>query len=123
MNALQPAIGSAIRLDLRALDSLISRLNERGYQVIGPTLKDAAISYGPIRATIDLPAGWTAEQTAGSYRLKRRSDGALFGYATGPKSLKNFLHPSEIKLLAAERSAARGDERAGESSLRKRSWP
>jgi len=104
MNALQPAIGSAVRMDLRALGSLISAMNNRGYQVIGPTLRDSAISYGPISGINDLPAGWTTEQTPGSYRLKQRSDAALFGYATGPKSLKNFLHPPEVKLLTAERT-------------------
>ncbi len=79
-------------------------MDRRGYQVIGPTLQDSAISYGPIHRAEDLPTGWTSEQRPGSYRLQRRTDGALFGYATGPKSLKNFLHPSEIKLVAAERS-------------------
>jgi len=104
MNALRPAIGSAVRMDCHALGSLISAMNNRGYQVIGPTLKDSAISYGPIRGIDDLPAGWTAGQSPGAYRLKRRSDGALFGFAAGPKSLKNFLHPAEMQLLTAERT-------------------
>jgi len=79
-------------------------MQSRGYEVIGPTIKDAALSYGPIHGIDDLPIGWTSEQEAGSYRLKRRTDGAIFAYASGPKSLKNFLHPSEIKLLTAEKS-------------------
>ena len=79
-------------------------MNRRGYQVIGPTLKDSVISYGPIRGLEDLPQGWTSDQSPGSYRLRKRADDALFGYATGPKSLKNFLHPAEIKLVAAERN-------------------
>src|SRR5579864_7010791 len=104
MNARHPDLGSAVRIDLDALGVLISAIDRLGYQVIGPSLRDSAISYGPIHGIEDLPSGWTAEQGPGSYRLKRRTDGALFGYATGPKSLKNFLHPAEIKLLAAARS-------------------
>lgn len=104
MNALRPATGTAVRMDYHALGSLISVLRNRGYQVIGPTLKDSAITYGPIEGLDDLPAGWTTEQARGSYRVKPRPDGALFGFAVGPKSLKNFLHPSEIKLLSAERT-------------------
>ena len=104
MNAQRPVIGSAVRIHRNALQALISEMDQRGYEVLGPTIHDSAISYGPIHAIEDLPEGWTSEQAPGSYRLKRRTDGALFGYATGPKSLKNFLHPSEIKLFTAERT-------------------
>jgi ferredoxin len=103
MNTPRPAIGSAVRIDRDGLGALISSIGQRGYQVIGPTLNDSVISYGPIHGLDDLPCGWTAEQAPGLYRLKRRNDDALFGYATGPRSLKNFLHPSEIKLMTAER--------------------
>ena len=104
MNVQRPVIGSAVRIHRNALQALISEMDQRGYEVLGPTIHDSAISYGPIHAIEDLPEGWTSEQAPGSYRLKRRTDGALFGYATGPKSLKNFLHPSEIKLFTAERT-------------------
>jgi formate hydrogenlyase subunit 6/NADH:ubiquinone oxidoreductase subunit I len=40
-----------------------------------------------------LPAGWTDHQEAGRYRLERRDDAALFGFAVGPQSWKRFLHP------------------------------
>ena len=104
MNVRQPAVGAAVRIDRDALEALISAMNRRGYQVIGPTLKDSVITYGEIRGLEDLPQGWTSDQSPGSYRLRPREDHALFGYASGPKSLKNFLHPSEIKLVAAERN-------------------
>src|ERR1700683_2924608 len=102
MNAERPAIGSAVRIHRNALHALISGMEHRGYEVIGPSIHDSSISYGPIHAIEDLPEGWTSKQLPGSYRLERRTDGALFGYATGPNSLKNFLHPSEVKLFTAE---------------------
>ncbi len=104
MTAQQPAIGSAVRIDCQAFGLLIAAMHRRGYQVIGPTIKDFAITYGPIESIDDLPIGWTAEQGPGSYWLQHRSDAALFGYANGPKSLKNFLHPSEIKLFTAQKN-------------------
>ena len=52
----------------------------------------------------DLPVGWTDEQEAGRYRLRRRNDEALFGYVVGPQSWKKYLHPAEVRLLTAERS-------------------
>ncbi|HET6414047.1 MAG TPA: 4Fe-4S dicluster domain-containing protein [Anaeromyxobacter sp.] len=88
------------------LDRLTGTLARRGYQVIGPTVRDGAIVYDRIGSADDLPVGWTDEQGPGRYRLKRRTDGALFGYAAGPTSLKNHLHPSEVRMLAAERCKA-----------------
>ena len=64
-------------------------------------MKEGAICYAPIDGIDDLPIGWTSEQGPASYRLKRRTDAALFGFANGPNSLKTFIHPSEIKLFSA----------------------
>jgi ferredoxin len=91
-------------MDVPTLGLLIDAIRQRGYQVIGPVLRDGAICYGPIDNVADFPAGWTSEQNAASYRLKQRSDNALFGYATGPNSMKDFLHVSEIQMFTAERT-------------------
>lgn len=85
------------------LSLLIAALLRRDYEVIGPVVRDGAIVYDSIERTKDLPAGWTDEQERGRYRLKRRDDGALFGYAVGPQSWKKYLHPSNIRLWSAER--------------------
>ena len=86
----------------RLLDALI----KRGYQVLGPTVRDGAIVYDEVKFAADLPVGWTDEQEAGRYRLRRRGndDQALFGYVVGPQSWKKYLHPAEVRLLSAERS-------------------
>jgi ferredoxin len=85
------------------LDALIGQLAARGYRVIGPTIRDAAIVFDDIAGIADLPAGWTDEQDGGHYRIKPRTDGALFGYAVGPHSWKKFLHASHIRLWHAAR--------------------
>jgi hypothetical protein len=90
-------------LPVKELGRLITALVHREYEVIGPVMRDGAIVYGRIEGVEDLPAGWTDEQDAGRYRLKRREDGALFGYAVGPQSWKKYLHPSNIRLWSAER--------------------
>ena len=64
-----------------ALQTLLEVLKRRGYRVIGPTLRDKAIVYDDIAAVADLPKGWSDEQDGGHYRLKKRDDEALFGYA------------------------------------------
>jgi len=85
------------------LGKLIGALAQKGYEVVGPTVPDGAIVYGHVESVEDLPAGWTDEQEAGRYRLKRREDQALFGYAVGPQSWKKYTHPAEVRLWAAER--------------------
>ena len=72
------------------VDALIKGLAGRGYRVLGPTVRDGAIVYDDIDGIADLPAGWTDEQDGGSYRLERRDDDALFGYAVGPHSWKTL---------------------------------
>ncbi len=90
-------------LTLQQLEQLIPALHKRSYQVIAPIIRDGAIVYDLVQGLSDLPAGWTDEQEAGGYRLRRRDDKALFGYVVGPQSWKKYLHPAEVCLLRAER--------------------
>jgi ferredoxin len=90
------------------IDALLDGLIRRGYTVLGPTIRDDAIVYDEITATCDLPVGWTDEQDAGHYRLRRRDDDALFGYAVGPHSWKRYQLPPELRLWRA-----RVDEQGG----------
>lgn len=83
--------------------SLLDALGRRGYRVVGPTLRDGAIVYDALASVDDLPVGWTDTQDGGTYRLSRRADQALFGYAVGPQSWKQFLHPPRLRLWQAQR--------------------
>ena len=95
--------GAHVRLPVNRIGQLIQYLARRGYEVLGPTIRDGAIVYDRIETVDELPRGWTDEQNPGQYRLKPRQDGALFGYAVGPHSWKKYLHPADIKLFEAER--------------------
>lgn len=87
-----------------ALDVLLNSLRQRGYQLIGPTVRDQAILYDEIRGTQDLPIGVGDEQSGGRYRLRRRNDQALFGYVVGPQSWKKYLFPPRQRLLQITRN-------------------
>jgi ferredoxin len=91
-------------VDLVGLQKLFDRLIQQGYTLVGPTVKDHAIVYDEIASIDDLPVGWTDEQEAGRYRLARRTDNALFGFAVGPQSWKRFLHPPKQKLFQSIRA-------------------
>jgi formate hydrogenlyase subunit 6/NADH:ubiquinone oxidoreductase subunit I len=114
-------------VECQQLGQLFESLKKHGYQVIGPTVRDGAIVNDSLNSPEDLPAGWTDEQEPGKYRLAprrdeapssyvsggrvyftisalaRRKDEALFGYAAGPQSWKNYLHPAVRRLWSAKR--------------------
>ena len=73
----------------------------------GPVREQATV-YDEIHSVGDLPVAWTDRQDGGSYRLQRRDDEALFGYAVGPHSWKQYQLPPGVKLWEA-----RVDERGG----------
>ena len=98
------ALGAKVLIDPQGLQALIGTLVGAGFQVLGPTVRDGAIVYDEVTGLGDLPAGWTDQQDAGRYRLERRDDGALFGFAVGPHSWKQFLHPPVMRLWTARRS-------------------
>ena len=96
-------VGTLRMLEGASLDRLFGALSKRGYRLLGPAVREGAIVFDEINSAADLPAGWTDEQEGGTYRLKKRSDDALFGYAVGPHSWKKFLHPPAERLWQADR--------------------
>ncbi|MFZ0889000.1 MAG: hypothetical protein WA005_11150, partial [Candidatus Binataceae bacterium] len=87
------------------LSSLLAALRRLGYEMVGPMVRDGAIAYDEIQSADQLPAGWTDVQDAGSYRLRRRDDAAIFGFAVGPHSWKKFLVPPTLRLWSGRRDA------------------
>jgi len=98
------AAGPPLALPAEALSVLIDTLQQRGYEVVAPVLRDSAIVFSPIESIADLARGWTVETAPGSYRLQRRGDAAWFSGPVGPASLKPFFHPSETVLFTADRA-------------------
>lgn len=90
-------------LEASQIGKLLEAVRRKGYEIIGPTVRDGAIVYDRLESVKDLPAGWTDDQEPGRYQLKRRNDEALFGYAVGPQSWKRYLHPADVRLWSAER--------------------
>jgi formate hydrogenlyase subunit 6/NADH:ubiquinone oxidoreductase subunit I len=97
------APGAKLAIGPEVLNGLIAALAERGYRVIAPTMRNGAIVYDTVTRLDELPLGWTDRQDGGRYRLERRADAAVFGYAVGPHSWKQFLHPPAELLWRARR--------------------
>ncbi len=90
-----------------SLDALLGVLRGRGFTVIGPTVREGAIVYDRVSSADEMPRGLSDEQDGGTYRLVRRDDDALFGYAAGPQSWKRYLHPPKDRAFGrAQRRTA-----------------
>jgi ferredoxin len=98
-------MGHAQLLDLDGLQGLIDALAARGYRVIGPTVRGSAIVHAPITSIDELPRGWGDEQESAHYRLRRRDDDALFGFAASPQAAKQVLFPADELLWRGRRAA------------------
>src|SRR5512132_1830232 len=83
------------------LGALLDTLWQRGYTVIGPTVRSQSVVYDEVRSAGDLPAGWVDEQDGGTFRLQRSGDEALFAHTVGHDSLKRFLFPPELRVWRA----------------------
>jgi sulfhydrogenase subunit beta (sulfur reductase) len=94
-------MATSVVIERGDFDALLGALQRRGHTIIGPTIRDGAIIYDEVGCAAELPIGWTDEQDGGHYRLRRRDDKALFGYAVGPHSFKQFQLPAEVKLWEA----------------------
>lgn len=92
------------RIDSQTLGVLIGLLRKDGFRVLGPTVRDHAIVYDEIRSYEDLPIGWSDVQNNASYKLTPTEWKSLFGYAVGPHSWKQFLFPSETRVVHSHRS-------------------
>ena len=91
-------------IGLDGLQALIDVLLARGYTVVGPTVRSGAIVNAPIQGIDDLPRGWGDEQDAAHYRLRRRDDDALFGFAAGAQSAKPVFFPTDEVLWRGRRT-------------------
>lgn len=97
--------GDRVLLPVDRLTELIAALRARGFEVIGPRVRDGAVMHEEVRSADDLPRGVGDAQEPGRYRLTSRDDGALFGHRPGPQTWRHALHPQRQKLLESRRTA------------------
>ncbi len=90
-------------VELNDLQGLIDALQTGGFTVIGPTVRDGAITFDTLSSVDELPRGWTDVQEAGSYGIRQSGDDALFSFTVGPHSWKKFLFPARHRLFAARK--------------------
>jgi sulfhydrogenase subunit beta (sulfur reductase) len=86
------------------LGLLFEVLRSKGYELIGPRVRQGAVVLDGLATPEDLPIGWTDRQDGGTYRLDRGPGSALFEYGVGQDSWKKFFFPPVVRLWDARRS-------------------
>lgn len=94
---------SPVVLDRDGLAALLSALVADGHTLLGPTATEDAIVIDAITGQGDLPAGVGDEQAPARYRLRRRDDRALFGFAVPAQGWKRALFPPHAELVRIRR--------------------
>ncbi|NKB81350.1 MAG: sulfite reductase subunit A [Nitrospirales bacterium] len=82
---------------------LLIALKQAGYQILGPVVRDGAITWGEIAKVDDLPIGWHDHQQPGQYRLEQKGTQRFFDVVHGPESLKRETFVLREPLLTIER--------------------
>jgi sulfhydrogenase subunit beta (sulfur reductase) len=95
----------AFTFDASRLRDLFQILQNSGYRIAGPFLKNQAIAFGFLERFEDLPFGYRDTQGPGHYRLEKSPSAGFFQYAVGPQSVKTILHPARCKLWEARQTA------------------
>jgi formate hydrogenlyase subunit 6/NADH:ubiquinone oxidoreductase subunit I len=103
MSGQPPKAGDQFTMASNDLEILFTLLLKRDYKILGPTIRDGAIVCDELATVSQLPQGWTDEQEAATYRLKKRDDDAYFGYTLGPQAWKRYLHEPRKMFWAAEK--------------------
>lgn len=91
-------IGTTISIQKTDLDHLLSRLNQMGYQVIGPKVKDHTVIFAPLDTVAELPLGYRSHQEPGKFTLVQDDHPYYFGVTTGPHSWKQYFFPPKSEL-------------------------
>lgn len=71
-----------------SLQQLLDGLQQAGYRVLGPALREGAIQFAEVTRAENLPQGLVNRQQPGHYRLEQGEGRRLFDWNHGPQGLK-----------------------------------
>lgn len=106
MNSSEEKLSVQFVIDVVGLRKVLVNLLIKGFNLVGPQVRDNAIVYDSIETLDDLPKNWKDEQGPGFYRLHKTDDGKYFNYTVGPHSWKKYLHPPQQRLWQAKRQGS-----------------
>ncbi|MCB9110184.1 MAG: 4Fe-4S dicluster domain-containing protein [Anaerolineales bacterium] len=108
-------VNSTVALQKKDFDLLLKKLQELGYEVVGPRVDEQTLRYGQINTMNDLPKGYISKQEAGRFQLIHTGHSRYFDVIPGAQSWKQFLFPSRVELFELNKNAGRWDINRTES--------
>ena len=78
-------------------------LTNKGLEIIGPSIRDGAISYQHINSPGELPVGYMDRQDAGQYKLYHTDEKLYFNYRAAANNWKRFIYPPRQRLWEARK--------------------
>lgn len=85
--------------------SLLTSLQDVGYECIAPQVIDGAILYQPIKSIDSLPQSISSKQRAGYYRLVENNHKRYFDWSSAPQALKPLLFSPQESMWKAEKDS------------------
>ena len=100
-------MGGVRKLPAGGIDVMFVELAGRGYDLVGPTVRDGAVVFDRISSVADLARGVVDHQRAGEYRLGESGGSRIFDTTCGPESAKRYLFPPRETLATVRRDEGR----------------
>ncbi|HEX2974115.1 MAG TPA: 4Fe-4S dicluster domain-containing protein [Tepidisphaeraceae bacterium] len=92
-------VGQHLFLPKKELGQLVALLQQQGYTVLAPTLRDGVVQFAPIQSADEIAHAVQDEQRGGFYRLAPGDPDFYFQYAVGPEGPKRYLFPPVHRLF------------------------
>jgi ferredoxin len=89
-------------LERGELPQLFDGLLARGFEVLGPVVREGAMLLEPVRGVNELPRGWRDAQGPGRYRLEATGSDRVFDVLHGHGGLKRLAFAPREQLLQIE---------------------
>jgi sulfhydrogenase subunit beta (sulfur reductase) len=104
MAEMQLHVGSTAALPKAQFDTILARLREKGWQTVGPQIRDDAVVYATVTTLSDMPQGFTSEENTGQYRVVKSGNARYFDITPGAQSWKQFFFPPRLSLFTARKN-------------------
>jgi len=100
-----PRVAASVVLPKSAFQKVLDNLRSAGFALIGPTVRDGAVTLEEIQGMQDLPRGFRDEQQPGRYKVGKSADSQWFSFNVSAQSWKQFLHAPSITLYSVNKES------------------
>jgi ferredoxin len=93
------AISEEAWIERSGLQQLLDEFASRGFEILGPVLREGAVILEPVTRIEELPVGWRDEQEPGRYRVSATGSARVFDVLHGHGGLKRLSFAPREELI------------------------